>query len=302
MLDAARSIARDALGRDAGPMTLVATGSHHVYGNEDVIVKLVPAADHARLDREVTLAGDLPVGLAAPLLASGTAIVGGTDIRHACYRRLPGHAPGMGLPGVGEATARTWAAHAVERLHVMHRWRPPEAATRALREPLDHGGFVGAAALVATVDAIAANDPTHLVPSHVLDAVVGIAKRAPREPEIAVPVHADCHWGNWLVDDRGVVCLLDFEWARFGDPVDDWFFLARFSGPHQTRILEDIAQLTATPTDALRAACELRESCYLTSDLLVALQTREPPSSVAASLVRDLEEAVVHRRWWRARR
>ncbi|MBB5157073.1 hypothetical protein [Saccharopolyspora phatthalungensis] len=29
-----------------------------------------------------------------------------------------------------------------------------------------------------------------------------------------------------------MMALLDFEWARFGDHVDDWVFLARFSGLH----------------------------------------------------------------------
>jgi len=46
---------------------------------------------------------------------------------------------------------------------------------------------------------------------------------------VIVPVHADCHWGNWLVHERTVTALLDFEWARFGEPADDWLFLAGFS-------------------------------------------------------------------------
>uniref|UniRef100_UPI001376E11D phosphotransferase n=1 Tax=Streptacidiphilus carbonis TaxID=105422 RepID=UPI001376E11D len=98
-----------------------------------------------------------------------------------------------------------------------------------------------------------------------------IAEHAPFQARTTVPVHADCHWGNWLAEDRTVTALLDFEWARFGEPADDWFFLARFSGPHMDTVLDIIARATSTSPEALRAECEVREATYLASDLRIAL-------------------------------
>jgi hypothetical protein len=46
-----------------------------------------------------------------------------------------------------------------------------------------------------------------------------------------------------------VTALLDFEWARFGEPADDWFFLARFSGPHMEAVLDVIARATAASVE-----------------------------------------------------
>jgi hypothetical protein len=85
-------------------------------------------------------------------------------------------------------------------------------------------------------------------------------------PGTAPGIHADCHWGNWRACGRSVTALLDFEWARFGEPADDWFFLARFSGPHMETVLDVIARATATSPETLRAQCEAREAAYLASD------------------------------------
>jgi hypothetical protein len=65
-----REIATAALGRDPGPLTAVASDSHQVYVGPDVVVKVIDVTAHARLDREIALATDLPAGLTAPLLAS----------------------------------------------------------------------------------------------------------------------------------------------------------------------------------------------------------------------------------------
>lgn len=65
------------------------------------------------------------------------------------------------------------------------------------------------------------------LPCHLLDGLKATAERAPLGARPVVPVHEDCHWGNWLVRDRNVTALLDFERARFGEPADDWFFLGR---------------------------------------------------------------------------
>jgi hypothetical protein len=104
-----------------------------------------------------------------------------------------------------------------------------------------------------------------------------VAERAPLHGRAVVPVHADCHWGNWLACDHSVTALLDFEWARFGEPADDWFFLARFSGPHMETVLDVIARATATPAETLRAECEVRDAAYLASDLRVALERPDLP-------------------------
>jgi hypothetical protein len=52
-------------------MTAADSDSHHVYVGPDVVVKVIDAARHSRLDREIALAPHLPAGLTAPLLASG---------------------------------------------------------------------------------------------------------------------------------------------------------------------------------------------------------------------------------------
>jgi Phosphotransferase enzyme family len=299
--DAARVIATHTLGREAGPMTLVASGSHHVYAGLDVVVKLIAAAEHSRLDREIILARDLPAGLSALLLGSGAYSFDWGDVRYACYRRVAGGAPGIGMPGVDGATARRWAGEAVDRLSALHAWRPNGRAAQILSEPLDHGGFVGRAALLAAVAKLIDEDRSGLVDRHVLDRLAVIAAQAPLEAKTETVVHADCHWGNWLVGDDGVVALLDFEWARFGEPIDDWFFLARFSGTHQQIVLGVIADVTSNSRDDLRAECEVREASYLMADLVVALQSPDRDAHVAGRILNDLEDVVVNRSWWAAK-
>jgi hypothetical protein len=60
--DAARAIARAALGRDPGPMAAAESSSHHVYVSPDVVVKIIDAGGHSRLGREIALAPHLPAG------------------------------------------------------------------------------------------------------------------------------------------------------------------------------------------------------------------------------------------------
>lgn len=295
---AARAIAEAALGRDPGPVVVVDSSSHHVFVGADIIVKIIDAAGHTRLDREIALAPHLPTGLTAPLLAGGLHRLGAREVRYACYSRVPGTSPGMGMPGVDGETARRLAEQAVQRLDVLHSWTPADQVARTLAQVVDHGGFTGRAALEAGIENLAARDRNAVVPIRVLDGLAAIAQRAPLHARTAVPVHADCHWGNWLAHRRTVTALLDFEWARFGDPVDDWFFLARFSGPHLEAVLDVIAGASGISPEALRTQCEIREAAYLTSDLGVALDHRAPAAQVAATL-RDLEELVIGRLWWR---
>jgi hypothetical protein len=296
--DAARELAAATLGRDPGPMAAAQSSSHHVYVSSDVVVKIIDAAGHSRLDRETALAPHLPAGLTAPFLGGGLGRLGTRDVRYACYARVPGTAPGMGLPGVDGVTARLLAVGAVQRLGRLHSWVPAGHARQTLGEPLDHGGFVSQAALLAGIDNLAALDRDGIVSRPLLDGLTAVADRAPLHARAVVPVHADCHWGNWLARDHSVTALLDFEWARFGEPADDWFFLARFSGPHTETVLDVIAGATATPMETLRAQCEVRDAAYLASDLLVALERPCFPASMAADRLRALEKLIVGQYWW----
>ena len=275
-------------------MATAESSSHHVYVSPDV-VKIIDAGGHSRLDREITLAPHLPTGLTAPLLGSGLCRLGTRDVRYACYARVPGTAPGMGMPGVDGVTARLLAADAVQRPGGLHSWIPAGHAGQTLGEPLDHGGFVSQAALFAEVENLAALNRDGILPRHLLDGLTAIAERAPRHAQTVVPVHADCHWGNWLTCGRSVTALLDFEWARFGEPADDWFFLARFSGPHTETVLDVIARATTTSPETLRAQCEAREASHLASDLRAALQHPDSPARTAADRLRALEELIVGR-------
>ncbi|MFI7276145.1 phosphotransferase family protein [Streptomyces sp. NPDC049879] len=296
--EVARAAAAAALGRDPGPLGAVESASHHVFVGRDVVVKIIDAAGHTRLGREVALASHLPAGITAPLLADGLHRLGGREVRYACYARMPGSAPGMGLPGVDAVTARRLAEEAVRRLGDLHSWTPGPEARDMLEEPLEHGGFTGRDALLAEVGKLAADDRERALSRRLLDGLTALAEQAPPRARTAVPVHADCHWDNWLVHEGRVTALLDFEWARLGEPADDWLFLARFAGPHQRAVLDVIARATAADPEELRAACEVREAAHLVSDLRAALHFGEG----ATDLLRDLEAVVLDRHWWRPAR
>jgi aminoglycoside phosphotransferase (APT) family kinase protein len=289
---AARDIATTALGRDPGPLEPVHSLSHRVFVGSDVVVKL--ADRHTRLDREVALSARLPDGITAKLLASGRR----DGLRYACYQRVPGASPGAHLPNADAATARTLAVQAVERLRRLHAWTPGPDAAEILREPCTQGGFTGRAALLAEVDRLRAADRDGLVSPQILAGLNAIADRAPEHAGVDVPVHADCYWENWLADGDTVTALLDFEWARFGEPADDWFFLIRFSGPRAAIVLDVVAEATGTPADALRAACEVREASHLATDVRLALEGN-PEAGVGT--IAGLEELVIGRYWWRDR-
>jgi hypothetical protein len=71
--DAARAIAVAALGRDPGPMAAAQSSSHYVYVSPDIVVKIIDAGGHSRLDREITLAPHLPAGRGGSPAARRTA-------------------------------------------------------------------------------------------------------------------------------------------------------------------------------------------------------------------------------------
>lgn len=281
--DAAYVIATRTLGRDPGPLSTAESMSHYVFLGAEIAVKLVGVHVHDRLDLEITLAPRLPAGLGAPLLAAGREqfgapeLFGATEIRYACFTRMPGVRAGVGLPGTDPETARRWAGQAARRLHDLHRWTPTGEADRALRKSPVHEGFTGRAALLETIERIAAPAPH-------LDVLRAIADRAPAYATTDTPVHADCDWGNWLVDGPDVTALLDFERARYGVPADDWVLLAVTSGRHLGTVLDAIADVTGEDPAGLRRDCELRDAAHIADDVAYGQAQENPPAWLARRL------------------
>jgi hypothetical protein len=87
-------------------MATAECSSHYVYVSPDVVVEIIDAAGHSRLDPEIALAPHLPTGLTAPLFGSGLYRLGTRDVRYPATPACPGAAPGMGMPGVDGVTAR----------------------------------------------------------------------------------------------------------------------------------------------------------------------------------------------------
>ncbi len=298
---AAQAIAAAALGRDPGLMATAASMSHYVYIGADVVVKLVDACGHNRLQLEIALAPHLPSGLGAPLLSSGLRSLDTCDVRYACFTRMPGAPPGRDLPGADATTAHRWAEQAVRRLNDLHAWTPTGTAEQALKQSPVHEGFTGRAALITEIDGVLNADRDAVIPRPLIDGLTAIAENAPMSAGADVPVHADCDWGNWLADDQSVTALLDFERARFGVPVDDWVLLAVTSGPHIALVLDAIAEQTASSPETLRAECEIRDAAFIAEDLRSALELPGAPPWMARR-VRDLEGLVMGRRWWQPAR
>ncbi|MFC4071485.1 phosphotransferase family protein [Actinoplanes subglobosus] len=292
----AREMATAVLGWDPGPMAAIASLSHQVHIGAEVVVKIIDSARHTRLTREIALAPHLPAGITAPLLASGTHPFDGGEALLACYARVPGTTPGQGLPEADERTARILAEQAVERLRRLHDWIPAASAVPVLREPLDHGGFTGRAGLLAEVGALTGS----VVPAGLVDGLTALAAGAPERSGAHIPVHADCHWGNWLATGATVTVLLDFEWARFGDPLDDWFFLIADSGRHRRAVLAVVSEATGLSPDELTAACEIRHANYLAADIRLALSDPAAHGALLAPRLDQLSEVIGCRTWWKS--
>ena len=288
----AQAIVETALGRDPGPLTRAKSMSpNQVFVGEDVVVKIIHADGYSGLNREIALASMLPAGITAPLLASGEH----EGLRYACFVRMPGDSPGLHLPNTDAATARRLAEQAVERLDRLHAWQPD--STETLTEELYHGGFTGREAFQQEIERLEQADRDGVVPAHLISGLKEIAEQAPDRVEAAVPVHGDCDWENWLADGDTITALLDFESARLAEPTDDWFFLIRFSGPHMAAVLDVVTEHTAIPEDELRAACEVREAAYVTSDVRLRLQG----FNVGVGTVSDLTALIDGRCWWPGR-
>ena len=290
--DVARAIAEGALSSDPGPLTSAESRSaNQVFVGADVVVKVIHVDARSGLHREIALAPMLPAGITAPLLASGVH----EDLRYACFARMRGASPGLHLPDTDVLTARKLGAQAMERLARLHAWQP--ASTETLTEELYHGGFTGREALQKEIERLERADRDGVVPARVITGLQEIASRAPARLEATVPVHGDCDWENWLAEGDAITALLDFESARLAEPVDDWFFLIRFSGPHMAAVLDVVSEHAGVPEDELRAACEVREASYVTSDVRLGLQGFD----VGVGSVNDLVELIDGRRWWSGR-
>jgi hypothetical protein len=285
----ARSIAATALGGDPGPLVRAESMSaNQVFLGEGVVVKLIHVDGYSGLHREIALVPMLPAGITAPLLASGEY----EDLRYACFVRMPGASPGLHLPNADAATARRFVEQAIERLDRLHAWQP--GSTETLTEELYHGGFTGRQAFQEEIERLEQADHDGAVPAHLIRGIKEIAERAPERLERAVPVHGDCDWENWLADGDTITALLDFESARLAEPIDDWYFLIRYSGPHMAAALDVVTEHTAIAEDELRAACELRQANYVVSDVRLKLQG----FNVGIGSVSHLVEIVDDRYWW----
>jgi hypothetical protein len=60
-----------------------------VYVGADVVLKVIDAARHRRLDREIKLVPQLPARITPALLASGRFRLETGEVRYACYTRAP---------------------------------------------------------------------------------------------------------------------------------------------------------------------------------------------------------------------
>jgi hypothetical protein len=289
--DVARSIAETALGSDPGPLTRAESMSaNQVFLGEDVVVKIIHVDAYSGLHREIALAPMLPAGITSPLLASGEQ----DDLRYACFARMPGASPGLWLPHTDAGTARKLAAQALERLDRLHAWQPDPDSIETLTKEQYHGGFTGREAFQEEIERLAQVDEVGAVSAHLIKGLKEIAERAPDQLRRAVPVHGDCDWQNWLADGDTITALLDLESARLAEPVDDWFFLIRTSGPHMTAILDIVTEHAAVPEDELRAACETRHANYVISDVRLRLQG----FNVGVGSVSDLVQIIDGRFWW----
>jgi hypothetical protein len=96
------------------------------------------------------------------------------------------------------ARQRALPAGDARRLDGLHRWKPAGHAEQRLREPLDHGGFVSQAALLAEVEDLAALDRDGIVARPLLDGLTAIAERAPHHPSgIDPPAAPGARKGPW---------------------------------------------------------------------------------------------------------
>jgi hypothetical protein len=89
-----------------------------------------------------------------------------------------------------------------------------------------------------------------------------------------VLVHGDAGPGNFLYDETGVTGIVDWEFAHFGDPMDDWAWIhSRAAETELAALKQRYVHATSIPIDEdqiryYRAAVDYR--CAITTSLAVA--------------------------------
>jgi aminoglycoside phosphotransferase (APT) family kinase protein len=100
----------------------------------------------------------------------------------------------------------------------IHAIRPPSAALDFLGAPPENPALAEVASLRATLDALGESRPA------IEWGLRWAQLHAPSSPAITL-VHRDFRTGNYMVDERGLTAVLDWEFAAWGDPMLDigWF-------------------------------------------------------------------------------
>jgi aminoglycoside phosphotransferase (APT) family kinase protein len=220
----------------------------------EAVLRVCWRGDPRRFVKEAALAAALPREVGYPeLLAAGEA----DGMTWTLTRRVEGVTlDGVWLdPDAGRVQAVL--DDYVEKLRVLHAWRPSGEAAALLRAHAD--------APAETVEAVLGRDvvplpmarsallaaPAKALP-HVDPAVVDAAWARMLELSALDPfagpasesvAHCDATYPNILVDGARVSALLDFEWARLAPP---WIELTAW-----TRLLEDLREEGVRPPPVL---------------------------------------------------
>ena len=131
-------------------------------------------------------------------------------------QRVPGEARGAKL--VRDPDVDGWGEAVAERLGAelarLHRLTPPVAGLEFMPVPRGPAALERVAEYRRLLDGLDAAEP-------VLEwALAWLERHAPPESGLCL-VHADCRTGNYLVHAGRLTAVLDWEFAHFGDPLED---------------------------------------------------------------------------------
>ncbi|MCB9778249.1 MAG: phosphotransferase family protein [Alphaproteobacteria bacterium] len=104
-------------------------------------------------------------------------------------------------------------------LLALGRVRPDHTELPLDRAPLADPAAVGLAELRRMTDSLPASRPGLEL------ALAWLADHLPPPPDYCCLVHGDLRTGNLMVDEHGLVALLDWEFAHWGDPAEDLAWL-----------------------------------------------------------------------------
>jgi len=136
------------------------------------------------------------------------------------------YAPGSAAPAAVRAVADpdALARELARTLACLHRLTPDRLALPALAAPPADPGRAMIAAYRALLDARSRAYP-------VLEWGLRALEHAPPAPHRVVLCHGDFRAGNFLIDDGRLSGVLDWEFARWGDPCADLgWFCTRYKG------------------------------------------------------------------------